>query len=182
MKSSLKEGNHKAFTDVFDLWKHKVYHYFLKKTKQPEAAKELTQDTFIKLWKYREQIDANIGLDQQIFQKARQVYIDWLRKEAGYRKHVHTPEEMPAEPYSAICNNNHELRDAIRYALNSLPSRRKQIFELKHVYGYSYKEIARVLGISIKTVDSQLLKAISQLRKTLTNSQFVIFYILFFTA
>lgn len=182
MISSLKEGNYKAFTEVFDAWKHKVYSYFLKKTKQGDAAKELTQDTFIKLWKYRELMDETVGLDQQIFQKARQIYIDWLRKESSYRQHFDTPENIPFEPSSPINNDSHELRDAIHIALNSLPAKRKQIFELKHVYGYSYKEISKSLGISVKTVDSQLLKALSQLRKTLGNSQYVIFYILFFTA
>lgn len=182
MLSSLKEGNHKAFTDVFDVWKHKVYSYFLRKTKQAETATELTQDTFIKLWKYRGLIDPTISLDQQIFQKARQVYIDWLRKEASYRRHFDSPEHIRVEPSFSVYNNSHELREAIHAALNSLPEKRKQIFELKHVHGYSYKEISQLLGISIKTVDSQLLKALSQLRKTLSNSQFVIFYILFFTA
>jgi RNA polymerase sigma-70 factor (ECF subfamily) len=182
MISNLKEGNHKAFTDVFDVWKHKVYAYFLRKTKQAEIAKELTQDTFIKIWKYRELMDPTISLDQQIFQKARQIYIDWLRKEASYRQHIDRQENLQPGLSPAINNNGHELRDAIYSALNSLPEKRKQIFELKHVHGYSYKEIARMLGISIKTVDSQLLKALSQLRKTLGNSQYVIFYILFFTA
>lgn len=182
MISSLKEGDHKAFTDVFDVWKHKVYSYFLKKTKQEDAAKELTQDTFIKLWKYRQQMDVTVSLDQQIFQKARQIYIDWLRKEASYHQHFDKPENIPFEPSSSIYSNSHELRNAIHTALNSLPAKRKQIFELKHVYGYSYKEISRSLGISVKTVDSQLLKALSQLRKTLGSSQYVIFYILFFTA
>ncbi len=182
MISSLKEGDHKTFTDVFDEWKHKVYSYFMRKTKQEEVAKELTQDTFIKLWKYRQQMDATIGLDQQIFQKARQIYIDWLRKEAGYRRHVETPENIPVEISSAAFNDRHELRDAIHSAMNSLPAKRKQIFELKHVHGYSYKEISRLLGISTKTVDSQLLKALSHLRKTLSNSHFIIIYILFFTA
>jgi RNA polymerase sigma-70 factor (ECF subfamily) len=182
MISSLKEGNSKAFTDVFDIWKHKVYSYFLKKTKQQEAAKELTQDTFIKLWKYRELMDTSVSLDQQIFQKARQVYIDWLRKETSYRQHFDTPVNIPFEPTSPVNSNSHELRDAIHAALNRLPQKRKQIFELKHVHGYSYKEIAESLGISVKTVDSQLLKALSQLRKSLGSTHFVIFYILFFTA
>ena len=182
MISNLKEGDHKVFTDVFDAWKHKVYHYFLKKTKQEEAAKELTQDTFIKLWKYRQQIEPTISIDQQIFQKARQVYIDWLRKEASFRQHFESPENIPIDSISPVYSHRHELRDAIHSALNSLPEKRKKIFELKHVYGYSYKEIASLLGISTKTVDSQLLKALTHLRKTLTNSQFVIFYILFFTA
>ena len=75
---------------------------------------------------------------------------------------------------------NPELRSSLSAALNQLPEKRKKIFELKHIHGYSYKEIAEALGISVKTVDNQLLKAISDLRKSLSSSQFVLFYILFF--
>jgi RNA polymerase sigma-70 factor (family 1) len=181
MISSLKEGNHKAFTEVFDVWQHKIHHYFLKKTKDAEAAKELTQDTFIKLWKYRGQIDTTLSIDQQLFQKARQVYIDWLRKEASFRQHFETSTDLPVEHSMPVYQHKHELKDAIHSALSSLPEKRKQIFELKHVHGYSYKEIAQSLGISVKTVDNQMLKALAHLRKTLTSSQFILLYILFFT-
>lgn len=178
MLIALKHGNHKAFADVFDAWKHKVYHYFLKKTEQPELAKDLTQYVFLKLWKYRHQISDSVSLDQQIFQKARQVYIDWLKKEATFRQHFDV--DQVGIPTELADHQKTELRSTIAAAIETLPEKRKKIFELKHVYGYSYKEISEYMGISVKTVDSQLLKALTQLRKTLTGTQFVFFYILFY--
>lgn len=180
MLISLKLGDHIAFSTVFDEWKHKVYHYFLKRTQDAELAKDLTQQSFIKLWNYRQQLDENLALDKQIFQKARQVYIDWLKKEARYRKHFTAEQALHYEENGATYQLNPELRSTIDAALNQLPEKRKRIFELKHIYGYSYKEIAEKLGISIKTVDNQLLKAVNDLRKSLSGSQFILVYILFF--
>ena len=178
MLTNLKEGDHQAFTDAYDRWKQKVYHYCLKRTQDPEAAKDLTQQSFIKLWRYRRQLDEAISFERQLFQKVRQVYLDWLKKDAKYRKHFSTTQE--ANDQSGIYQMNPELRSSLSAALNQLPEKRKKIFELKHIHGYSYKEIADALGISIKTVDNQLLKAVSDLRKSLSSSQFVLFYILFF--
>lgn len=178
MLTNLKEGDHQAFTDVYDRWKQKVYHYCLKRTQDPEAAKDLTQQSFIKLWRYRHQLNESISFERQLFQKVRQVYLDWLKKEAQYRKHFST--SQAANDEAGIYQMNPELRSSLSAALNQLPEKRKKIFELKHIHGYSYKEIAEALGISIKTVDNQLLKAVSDLRKSLSSSQFVVFYILFF--
>lgn len=171
----LKCGDHKAFSEIYEGWHKKVYFYFQKLTAD-DTAKELTQQTFIKLWRYRAQVSPDLNADQQLFQKARQIYIDWLRKEASYRKHFTTGEiqELPAVAAPG------EMYD-LQKALNHLPPKRKKVFELKHIYGYSYKEIAEYLNISVKTVDNHLLKATAQLRKAF-NSFSTIAIILITTA
>lgn len=156
----LKCGDHKAFGEVYEAWHRKVYFYFQKLYNDDYVVKELTQQTFIKLWHYRADVSEEISIDRQIFQKARLIYIDWLRKEATYRKHF-TPEEIKELPEIVV---EAEMQD-LKQALNFLPEKRKRVFELKHIYGYSYKEIAEYLGISVKTVDNHLLKATAQLRK-----------------
>lgn len=162
---SLIRGSYPAFTEVFDLWWEKVYGYFLKKTKDANQAKDLTQELFIKLWKYRAQLSQEITLDEQIFKKARQVWIDWLRWESRRRQYFETSDfsvvNDQAQKESPVFESD------IYRAIGKLPSKRKEIFELKHIHGYSYREIADYLGISIKTVDNQLLKANTQLRKIL---------------
>jgi RNA polymerase sigma-70 factor (family 1) len=179
MLDGLKTGSHEAFTDIFHHWKQKVYHYFLKKCEQPEVAKDLTQQVFLKLWNYRDQLDEQFSLDQQIFQKARQIYIDWLKKEATYRKHfdgsVQQEEFLENQP---ALGYDPSLRSSLAAAIASLPEKRKKVFELKHVYGFSYQEIADSMGISVRTVDNQLHKALSHLRKVLSGSEYMLFFFL----
>ena len=83
---NLQEGCYADFKAIYEKWKGKVFFYFLSKTKDEEVAKELTQLTFIKLWEYRSSVDTRLGTEQQIFQKARLIFIDHLRKLARERK------------------------------------------------------------------------------------------------
>lgn len=164
---ALQEGDVQVFNDVFEMYWEKVYIYLAKKTGNNDAAKDLTQLVFIKLWKYKHQLTDQISLNEQIFRKSKQIFIDWLRQELRTRARLVLPETLPELAHFDTSLENSEIRRDIYNALQSLPPRRKEIFELKHIHGYSYKEIASLLGISTKTIDNQLHKANLQLRKIL---------------
>ncbi len=161
----LKQGDHLIFKMVYEEWSRKVFHYYLGKSDNEEVSKELTQLVFIKFWNYRDSLSTEHSLDQQLFQKARLIYIDWLRAEATRRKYFTT--EIPSETPNAgsPLNVELEIREELEYSMNKLSPKRRKVFELKHIHGFSYKEIADSLGIKAKTVDNHLLKASSQLRK-----------------
>ncbi len=171
---NLQEGCYADFKAIYEKWKGKVFFYFLSKTKDEEVAKELTQLTFIKLWEYRSSVDTRLGTEQQIFQKARLIFIDHLRKLARERKEqaqdICAIQQEYYTPHKA-----YEESQTIQLAIESLPKSRKQIFKLKYIQGYSYKEIAELLAISPKTVDNQLLKAIKQLRQKLSFREALFF-------
>jgi len=166
---SLRDGDRQVFREVFDSFWDKVYSYLAKKTRCTETAKDLTQLVFIRLWKYRHSLSAEIGLNEQLFRKTKQVFIDWLRQEYRKRKRIAesgVPGPVVFDPH----DTGFEIKSDVSNALRALPPKRKEVFELRHIYGYSYKEIAELLGISVKTVDNQLLKANLQLRKLLRIS------------
>ncbi len=161
----LKEGDHKVFEGIYENWSPRVYYYFLKKTGNNESSKELTQQVFIKLWHYRTLLSQEFTLDQQLFQKARLIYIDWLRLQATQRKHFASDHQGEPDAAMDTIASDLEIKLHIEYSINQLPPKRRKVFELKHIHGYSYKEIAEHLGITVKTVDNHLLKATSQLKK-----------------
>jgi RNA polymerase sigma factor (sigma-70 family) len=163
----LQDGDYESFNFIFNNYWNKVYMFLLKKTKNIEIATELTQIVFIKLWRYRATVSCDLPIEQQLFRKSRQVFIDWLRTESKMRDR-----RVELDVLDGLCNSeNDELRLTLKYdlykAIDSLPRKRKEIFEMKHIQGFSYKEIADSLGISVKTVDNQLSKANIQLRKIL---------------
>jgi RNA polymerase sigma factor (sigma-70 family) len=161
----LQNGDPQVFREIYDEWSRKVFFYFLKKTNDDYAAKELTQQTFIKLWQYKDSISTEHSIDQQIFQKARLAFIDWLIKEATHRKYLVYDMPISADVAAHNPETAEALQQHIDLSLKSLPEKRRKVFELKHIHGYSYKEIADFLGISVKTVDNHLLKATAQLKK-----------------
>lgn len=165
--SKLREGDHESYRKVYELFHQKVFGYFLSKTKNEEDAADLTQQSFIKLWKYRNLLTTTCTIEQQIFQKCRQVFIDWLRVKATERKHIDDSADVSLAENQQHVVISFENSNDLESSLNHLPPQRRKVFELKHKQGYSYKEIAHRLGISVKTVDNHLMKATAQLRKQL---------------
>lgn len=142
----------------------RIYSGFYKKTQSFEIAQDLTQITFMKLWIYKDQYNSTIPAQQQLFRKAKLVFIDWLRKEANQRKLL---EEIQNTLPSAVISSDRDLGEELEVAINKLPPVRKRVFTMAYLEGYSHREIAEQLNISIKTVDGHVFKALQQLRKIL---------------
>ncbi|MGJ7029598.1 RNA polymerase sigma factor [Niabella hirudinis] len=152
------------FESVFYQNYDRLYSGFFKKTRSEAIAQELTQLSFIKFWEYRASFTADLPTELQLNRKAKLVYIDWLRKEAHQRR---IAAELSKHSNAGQTSNSFELTHTLQIALDKLPPIRKKVFTLAYVEGFSYKEIAGDLGISVKTVDAHIQKALKQLRKML---------------
>jgi len=153
-----------SFREVFNKYYDKIYSGFYKKTQSYEIAQDLTQQTFIKFWKYRESYTVDLTIEVQLFRKGKLVFIDWLRKESKERQMIDN-----LKLYDKIHINELpvDLKDSLNYAINKLSSARRQVFTLAFIEGYSHKEIADKLNLSVRTVETHIFKAVQQLRKTL---------------
>ena len=142
----------------------KVYYYFLKKVRVQETAKELTQLAFIKLWQCRQTLSEAHSIDAQCFTIANSVLIDCLRKKAVERERNLSgyPDSSLAEETSH--SNTFESSNYVEVATRRLPPVRRNVFILKMVKGYSNKEIADQLSISVKIVEDHYSKAIRYIR------------------
>ena len=161
---AIKNGDVQAFEQAYILYRQKLYAYFLKKTTSEEDAKDLLQITFSKLWQYRESLSEDYLFEQHLFHIARTVFIDFLRKENKQQKikesiKVIDNQKMPEEYLPQF-----EFNNRLQKLLSGMPLVRKRVFELHKIEGYSYKEIAELLSISIKSVDNNLSKAMKYLR------------------
>lgn len=165
MIEAIKKGDAFAYEQAFVQYRNKVYFYFLKKTRLAEDAKDLLQITFLKLWKYRHSLSEEYLLEQHLFQIARTVFIDYMRRENKLAKaHKTISEKLETHP-SIYTSTDFDLQTHLGKTLSSMPELRKKVFELNRLQGYSYKEIAEMLSISVKAVDNNLAKALKQLRK-----------------
>ncbi len=86
MIDAIKHGDEHVFEQVYVLYRGKLFAYFLKKTNSEEDAKDLLQTTFSRLWQYRKSLCEDYVLEQHLFQIARTVFIDYLRKENKLKK------------------------------------------------------------------------------------------------
>lgn len=163
MLVEIKEGNVTAFEDLYNQYKEKLLAYFLKKTNSTEAAKDLLQTTFCKVWQYRKSLSADYLPEQQLFYIARNVFIDYLRREN--KQHKIKTLFVQDTAAAATPHLSFETSAKLQTLLAGMPKLRQIIFRLHRIEGYSYKEIAEMLQIPVKSVDNNLTKALKHLRK-----------------
>lgn len=179
MIEAIKRGDAFAYEQAYVQYRDKVYFYFLKKTSSADDAKDLLQITFLKLWQYRGTLSCEYLLDQHLFYIARTVFIDYMRKQNKIchlqKKVLEKTEKAPAYVYSST---EFDLETRLRSALSSMSELRKKVFVLNRLQGYSYKEIAQLLSISVKSVDNNLTKALKHLRKIFMPLIFLLIKIL----
>lgn len=159
---AIKEGNQIEFEKSYSIWHSKVFMYFFQKTKSNYMAEELVQLTFIKLWNFRHTLNEQLPLEAQLFTIARTTLLDHLKKHAIQQRLI---EEIKFEiPQSVEASWDFDYQKQIQAALNILPPVRKQVFVLNRVEGFSNREIAHKLEISIRTVEKHISLAIKQLK------------------
>jgi RNA polymerase sigma factor (sigma-70 family) len=133
-----------------------------------ETAEDLAQDVFIKLWG-RMVTDQDRGL---LFRAAQTVAIDYMRAQRVRTNYAQmaAPERRPAKgvaPDTAAAARQ-EL-DLLLQALDVLPTRTQRIFFLNRLDGLSYPEIARALGVSVSTIEKEMIRALDSCRQYLAN-------------
>ncbi|BAV04360.1 RNA polymerase sigma-70 factor, ECF subfamily [Filimonas lacunae] len=179
---AVKNGDPNAFSMVFEQFHEKVFGFFMNRMQgNREEAKELTQLTYIKLWQSRHTLSLSYTIDRQLFVMAKHTLVDYIRREARAEKSkdVVAATYTPQQAVTEFSNSFFEGKDYVIARLKQLPPTRKKILQLKMLNGYSNKEIAGLLSISVKTVEDHVTKGLHELRATTTLSvPFLLFFLL----
>ena len=164
--AAIRSGTVTAFEEVYYTFHEKLYFYFLKRTTDADVATELVQLTFIKLWRYRCHLNEELPISQQLFRIARTTLIDVLRRKAQHRSIPVATDQLPELPDTSRVAQERETRDMMHRAMESLSPERKKIIQYR-INGFSNREIAAHLSISLKTVENQVNRAIKQLKESI---------------
>jgi RNA polymerase sigma-70 factor (ECF subfamily) len=167
-------GDEESFNQVFDVFSRSIWSFFYQNTRSKEITEELVNNTFMRLWKYRSNIDPEKGIKNYLNKIARSIFYNWLEQ-------VSRDEKMK-ERYSSDCKHNEQnlqecndldtsidLKLLIDHVHTLLPEKRRKVFLLSRFGGMSYAEIASHLSIGKETVKDHLSKAsqtLSILNKT----------------
>ncbi|MBS1660589.1 MAG: sigma-70 family RNA polymerase sigma factor [Bacteroidetes bacterium] len=172
----LKEGSHETFLDVYQRMHIKLFRFFLKHISLHDAAKDLTQQCFIRLWQYRESLSCDHPLEKQIFIIARSILINHIKKETTQKKAYAAHQRFSMTAVAPAGDIRLEQADEVNAAIESLPPVRKRIMILKAMHGYSNKEIAQSMKISVKTVEDHITKAFRHIRQVTAMLLLIFFH------
>ncbi|EHQ24303.1 RNA polymerase sigma factor [Mucilaginibacter paludis] len=169
----LRSGDRKAFEQLYYTYNDRIYGRLLKLTATEYLADELLQDTFVKLWDNRDQINPDLSIKAWLYKVAQNEVFLFYRKVARDRRLQEHIVATFAESYSHTEEDIYlkESRELLDKAIDQLTPQRKEVFTLCKIEGRSYEEVAQLLGISPNTVSSHLVKATSSVRKFLFQSK-----------
>ena len=172
----LKDANEAAFRQVFDRYGKKVYRYILHYVKVRVVAEDITQNVFLRIWEKRGLLDPEKSFEGFIFTIAYRSVMDHFRTNPKRLQSLFPVDLLNDSVVSTVSAdallNHHQLESVYQQALQALPPKRKEIFLMSRHGGLTNRQIAEQLGISIKTVESQMTAALAFLKNFFSRADF----------
>jgi len=181
--AELRQGEKKAFEAVYNEFFGVLFHLCLHYINDQKASEEIVQDTFLKLWEIRESLNDNSNVKNFLYTITKNNCLNYLRNRKICLKHQEKIKYLEMQfNFEALENLGdylqfEELRKKIDEALAKLPSEINETFKLSRFEELTYKEIAEQQGVSIKTVEARISKALRILRVELKDYLPVIYLI-----
>ncbi|MGQ8336120.1 RNA polymerase sigma-70 factor [Sunxiuqinia sp. A32] len=169
----LKEGDRKTFTLIFDYYYTGLVVFADKYMHDIELSEDIVQSVFVKLWENREYIRSS-SIKSYLSSAVKNNCIDLIRKKETQDKYVQRQKSIGIDSEHEFWAE-HELQKMVEDSIRKLPSRCREIFKMSRYDGLKSIEIADKLGISQRTVETQITKALKILRKDLKDYLFQLF-------
>jgi RNA polymerase sigma-70 factor (ECF subfamily) len=164
----IRQGDEGAFDAIFRAHYPPLVSVAERMLRSRAVAEEIVQDVMLELWRRRESLPIEESLRAYLFRATRNRALNHLRhrrvERLGEPHAAGATVDSPAAPVALV---EAEIDAALRDAVADLPERCREVFELSRVHGLRYAEIAGTLGISVKTVEAQMGKALRMLRERL---------------
>ncbi len=163
------------FEKLYKLYYPKMFAFAKNYVPANEDAENIVQDVFLTLWERKEEIEISFTLTTYLFTLVKNRCLNFLRhklieeeynsqmkKELGFKLYA-------LEVFDYSYQSEEELQEIIRRALDALPERCREVFIKSRIEGLKYKEISDELGISVNTVENQMVTALRKLRVALKD-------------
>lgn len=163
----LASGNKEAFNELYEKYWEVAYSDAYKRLKDPEQAKDIVQEIFTHIWLKKDTLHIQ-NFAGYLYVAIRNQVFKIVAKQKQIHPFFDILESMPVTYLQADGNLLwKEFFSAYEAILNTLPPKRQTIFRLRFQDDLTTTEIAQQLGLSRKTINNQLGKAIEQLRISL---------------
>ena len=170
LQEQIARGQQRSFEDLYRLFFARLFNFALLYVHKREIAEEVVNDVMIKIWSRQQTLMQIQNLETYLFTAVRNQALNYLSKYSGY----HMALDPDAEQ-AAIINLNDpekelewkEIHFRLNQVIDALPEQCRTVFKLIKEEGFRYKQVAEILNISPRTVETQLFRAIKKLDKVI---------------
>ena len=170
LQEQVRNSDQKAFKDLYCLCFARLFNFAILYVHKKEIAEELVNDVMVKLWNKRQAITEIQHLETYLFVAVRNHSLNYLSTYSNYHIAIE-PEGTEAK----VINLNDpqqqlewkEISFQLDRTIGQLPDQCRTVFKLIREEGLTYKQVAEILNISPRTVETQLFRAIKKLDKAL---------------
>jgi RNA polymerase sigma-70 factor (ECF subfamily) len=165
----VRRGDEAALETLLELYWGRLVRYARSILGSEDAAEDIVQEAFVRLWKGARNWKTGVPAAGFLYLTVRNRCLNEerhrrVRSRLAILRFIPRP-DRPATPFEAL--QDREMSSAVTRALDRLPPRRREVFDLARNHGLSYREIAEVMGISPQTVANQMSAALDHLRREL---------------
>lgn len=152
-----------------------------------EEAEDIVQDVFVELWHNKAKINFDDNIKSFLYKSVYTKSLNFLKHKSVVDNYSAEEQEFYAKKMSYYSYEssdviarieNKELKKEIIKAINELPDKCKEVFKMSYLYEMKNREIADILGVSSRTVEAHMYKALKLLRDKLKHLLAIIFILL----
>ncbi len=174
----LRQGDEATYIIVFREYYVPLCNYARRYLGRKDLAEDIVSETFFNIWNRRITLDIKVSLKSYLFQAVCKNSLNYLRKhkkeemlEDFLLKHTGDVEALSSKTQGTPSDflMMKDLREKIRQGVEQLPPQQQTTFILKRYEGKKNREIAEIMGLSVKTVEMHMAKAMLSLRNYLKD-------------
>jgi RNA polymerase sigma-70 factor, ECF subfamily len=166
---ALRQGDKKVFDALFRAYYEPLCNYACAMIGDMDEAEDVVQERFFKVWEKREDLTINYSVKAYLYKMVYNACLNRVRSEKTQSKYkAHNATFLKENPVYQL-DLTSELQQNVQQAIASLPEQCRHVFELNRFEELKYREIAEQLGLSIKTVENHIGKALRLLRAQLSD-------------
>lgn len=165
----IRSGEEYAFELLFKEYYLQLARFAWRYVKCKADAEGLVQDVFLDIWENRMELELNGSIRPYLYKVVRNHSLNYLKHQKVERKYDALwmdQKEVPTINYREK-KREEQIQNAIEKAVEELPERGKMTYKLHRHDGLTYQEIAEVMDVSVKTVESQMTRTLKTLRERL---------------
>lgn len=169
--SAIRRGDEQAFEQTFRTYYPRLCNYACTMLKDEEESEEVVQTVFLTIWEKREDLEITLSLKSYLYRAVHNHCLNRFKHANVREAHKDHTLYVSSGSYDSVTEVIHasELEERIEKAVSTLPEQCQKAFRLSRFEELKYQEIADQLGISIKTVENQIGKALKILRAELAD-------------